>query len=296
VTSPPPPPIERSVMVALDGSDKDGRAIAVATAVAKLSGRPLHFVEVLPDPAHVARASAAGLLYDAAADRAAAIGRLETAVNTADVASDRTSSMVVLVAKDVADALIEHAAGQDALVVVMATRAPGGVSRALLGSMADKVTRESRRPVVLVPPGATFLAGKVASIARVLVPLDDSSLSFRALELLSELPGATALSYMLVEVVDEEWKRATAEARLEASAGWLRSRGARAVDTLVVHAPDTAEAIVRTVRDALPQMIAMSTRGAGGLGRLVLGSVAQGVLRASELPVFLLTPRVLAGA
>jgi nucleotide-binding universal stress UspA family protein len=43
-------------------------------------------------------------------------------------------------------------------------------------------------------------------------------------------------------------------------------------------------------------MIAMSTRGAGGLGRLVLGSVAQGVLRASELPVLLLTPRILAGA
>jgi hypothetical protein len=36
--------------------------------------------------------------------------------------------------------------------------------------------------------------------------------------------------------------------------------------------------------------IAMSTRGRSGLRRLMLGSVAEGVVRASEVPVLLVTP------
>lgn len=284
----------RPVMVALDGSDKDARAIAVAMAVAKLSESALHFVRVIPDPAHLATVAAAGLLYDADAEQAAATASLESATATADAGSDRTNSAALIQAKDVAAAVMQHAAERNALLIVMATRAPGGVSRALLGSVADKITRESSHPVVLVPPGAAYLAGKDPSVARVLVPLDDSSLSFRSLEFLIGLPKATEVSYALVEVVDQEWKRKPAEARLAASAEWLRSRGARAVDAAVLIAPDPAAAILGAVRDALPTMIVMSTRGAGGLGRLVLGSVAQGVVRGSELPVLLLTPRVLA--
>ena len=284
----------RPVMVALDGSDKDARAIAVGMAVARLSESALHFVRVIPDPVHVARVAAAGLLYDVDAEQAAGRASLESATATANAVPGRTSSAALLQAKDVAAALMQHATERGALVIVMATRAPGGVSRALLGSVADQITRESSHPVVLVPPGAAYLAGKDPSVARVLVPLDDSSLSFRSLEFLIELPKATDLSYALVEVVDQDWKLKPAEARLAASAEWLRSRGARAVEAAVLLAPDPAAAIVGAVRDALPNMIVMSTRGAGGLGRLVLGSVAQGVVRGSELPVLLLTPRVLA--
>jgi nucleotide-binding universal stress UspA family protein len=75
----------------------------------------------------------------------------------------------------------------------------------------------------------------------------------------------------------------------------VRSRGARKVDVSVMHAPDPAAAIVASVRESFPDAFVMSTRGASGLGRLLLGSVAEGVVRRSELPVMLLTPRVLAG-
>ena len=46
-------------------------------------------------------------------------------------------------------------------------------------------------------------------------------------------------------------------------------------------------------RAVMPDIIAMSTRGSSGLNRLILGSVAEGVVRGSELPVLLLTPTVL---
>jgi nucleotide-binding universal stress UspA family protein len=62
----------------------------------------------------------------------------------------------------------------------------------------------------------------------------------------------------------------------------------------VVEAADPAEAIAAAVRRFLVEMIVMSTRGRSGVQRLVLGSVAEGVVRASQMPVLLLTPASLA--
>ena len=67
-----------------------------------------------------------------------------------------------------------------------------------------------------------------------------------------------------------------------------------AIETQVGVGDDAAEIIAGAVREYLVEMIAMSTRGRGGLRRLVLGSVAEGVVRASEVPVLMLTPATLA--
>jgi nucleotide-binding universal stress UspA family protein len=163
----------------------------------------------------------------------------------------------------------------------------------LAGSVADVVMRESPRPVILVPPGAS-LPGDDGAITRVLIPLDDSSLSFRSLEFIIKLPHAHALEYVLLEVVKEEGARQTSEERLAKTAAWLRSRGPSQVEVLVLHSSDAGDAIVGAAQDKLVDAILMSTRGAGGLGRMLLGSVSEQVVRRSALPVMLLTPRVLA--
>jgi nucleotide-binding universal stress UspA family protein len=49
-----------------------------------------------------------------------------------------------------------------------------------------------------------------------------------------------------------------------------------------------AEEIVAAARESGADLIAMSTHGRGGLGRLVFGSVAQAVLRHVDMPVFLM--------
>jgi nucleotide-binding universal stress UspA family protein len=130
----------------------------------------------------------------------------------------------------------------------------------------------------------------------VLVPLDGSALAARSLDFLLALPRADELEYVLLEVVPPgaERERAEAERRLAAAADRARSRGAKTVEVAVLEADDPAGAIVAAVREALVELIAMSTRGAGGLRRIALGSVAEGVVRASEIPVMLLTPTDLA--
>jgi nucleotide-binding universal stress UspA family protein len=195
----------------------------------------------------------------------------------------------------VAATIMAQAAKQNARVIVMATRAPGAVGRAVAGSVADRVVRESPCPVMLVPPGAAFMGGKTVKIARVLVPQDGSLLAFQCLDFLIGLPKALALEYVLIEVVDAEANRAAAETRLKITADWLRSRGARSVEVLVGHETNPVAGIIGAVREALPEVIAMSTRGSSGLERVILGSVAEGVIRESELPVLLVTGKVLAG-
>lgn len=286
----------RPVIASVDGSEKAARAIAVATAIAKFADADLDIIRVMDIPSDRLRAQAESV----GLDHSAATGRREIETQLADAAAavtvgpDRRVTVDVLEASDVSQAIIDRAVRRDAIAVAMATRAFGAVGRAIAGSVADRVMRESLCPVVLVPPRAAFLAGKNMQIARVLVPQDGSSLAFRCLEFLIELPNARELEYVLLEVVSTENSRASAEMRLAQSAAWLRARGAKSVEVLVGISTDAAGAIVGAVREVLPDFLAMSTRGAGGLGRLILGSVAEGVVRNSELPVLLLTPRMLA--
>ena len=57
----------------------------------------------------------------------------------------------VLDGDDVPNALLRRADGVNARILVMATRVPQAIDRAILGSVADRVVRDGTRPVVLVP-------------------------------------------------------------------------------------------------------------------------------------------------
>jgi nucleotide-binding universal stress UspA family protein len=81
-----------------------------------------------------------------------------------------------------------------------------------------------------------------------------------------------------------------AEQRLAAVAKRLRASGNR-VEVRVIESSEPAAVIVDAIRDDLVELIAMSTRGESGLRRLVLGSVAEEVVRQSEIPVLLVTAR-----
>ena len=275
---------QQPVIASVDGSDKAARAITVATAIAKLADADLNVMRVIDIPSErlLAQAEAIGL------DDAVLTGRREAETQLADtiagviVGPGRRVTFDVLEANDVVGAIVSYAVRRNARVLVMATRAPGALERAIAGSVADRVVRESPYPVVLVPPGAAFLGGKTMQITRVLVPQDGSSLAFRCLEFLIELPHARDLEYVLVEVVATNELRVDAELRLKHSAAWLRARGVKSVEVIVADASDAAAAIVGAVREVFPDVIAMSTRGASGLGRLILGSVAEGVVRSSE--------------
>jgi nucleotide-binding universal stress UspA family protein len=310
-----------TVLVPLEGSEKDERAIPAAAAIAGLTDGKLHVIRVLqpPDDTIVQRARTIGvpdvlheqrekaeLSVRGTADRLAAVSGQPVTAEVAD-------------GTDVADTLLRRAAERDADIVVMATRAPSALGRLLRGSVADRVVRESPRPVVLVPPGADDTRGKGIELGRVLVPLDGSRLSLEAIDHLLALPHAADLEYVLLEVIpptvptiataadapawaatmatadaylaatDVGQLRGDVERRLNDVAERIRARGAQRVEVRVVEAADPADAIADAVRHELVDFIAMSTHGAGGLQRAMLGSVAEKVVRESDVPVLLVT-------
>ncbi|MBI3634829.1 MAG: universal stress protein [Candidatus Rokubacteria bacterium] len=138
-------------------------------------------------------------------------------------------------------------------------------------------------------------------IETILVPLDGSALAEAALPtalgLLAEQPGTTLLllraaeaTTMLgdpvaaqVDVVRE------AEEYLKTLAARLSTWKAPKVETAVWYGAP-APAIVEAARVANADLIVMSTHGRSGIGRLVLGSVAESVLRGTSTPILLVRP------
>jgi nucleotide-binding universal stress UspA family protein len=146
---------------------------------------------------------------------------------------------------------------------------------------------------MLVPPGVSVERELAAGFSRVLVPLDGSELALRSVDFLIALPRSPELEFVLLEVVSDDSVCSEARDRLEGAAQRLRANGSGAVDVVVAEANEKADAIVSAARERRADLIVMSTRGLSGLRHLVLGSVAEGVVRRSEVPVLLITPVVL---
>jgi nucleotide-binding universal stress UspA family protein len=294
------------VLLPLDGSEKDQWALTVGAAFADLAQADIHIVRVV----ELNRSQPQRRFVERTARKAA---------ERIAVPGGRRASCEIVDSDDVAGTLLQVSESRGANLVVMATRAASGLDRALRGSVADRVVRESLRPVVVAPPGASALRDKPLRLHRALVPVDGSSASLRVVSYLLELPRAAALEIVLLRVVKAEptggylmpvamppveldpgavprdkveWVHVNAEQakeRLDAVADQLRAHGV-VTEVRVIERDDPVGTILDAARESHADFIAMTTRGAGGIKRMVLGSVAEQVVRESELPVLLVTP------
>ncbi len=96
-------------------------------------------------------------------------------------------------------------------------------------------------------------------------------------------------TYAALESEREEFRKQLAE---ELTADVQRLRDAGYSVRCQVEYGEPAQCIVDYVVDTHVDMIAMATHGRGGLGRLVMGSVAERVLRSVSVPVLLMRPEV----
>lgn len=155
-------------------------------------------------------------------------------------------------------------------------------------------------------PGRATLEGTIAS--RPLLTLDGSPAAEAALEPLLDLVGPEA-SYTLLRVVQlpippdaaaatwapELWQdqipalQREAQEYLDEVAARLASR-VRAVQTVVLTELSAAPVILEYAAGHDIDLIALSTRGHGGVRRMALGSVADKVLRGAEVPVLVVPP------
>ena len=215
-----------------------------------------------------------------------------------------------------AEEILGYADEEKADIILMATHGRSGITRWVLGSVADKVLRASPIPVLLVRTGTSDDLVYDKWPKRVLlVPLDGSKLAESVLphvETLAGLRGPEITEVVLLRVneppavtadypaaemplsweehVEQETARQKQEGErylAEIQKG-LENAGIKARSEVLVGR--TADAIIDYSNQNRFSMILMATHGRSGLSRWAYGSVAEKVLIGGSSPLLLVRP------
>lgn len=294
------------ILVPLDGSKLAEQALPFATTLARAADASIHVIAIVPELT----------LYDAAGVAAALTRELDRSLDRMrSYVDERVAELRIAdirVTADVAidapaEGILEAANSSRADVVVMTSHARGGLMRLWLGSVADAVVRRAGIPVLVLRPEEHLRQGnlKAPRIVKILVPLDGSATSESALEpamTIAEKVGASLTLFMVVEsmplispelapnacydpvMVFEQHEHATRY--LERTAARVRGTGLPVATVSTDGLPVAAE-ITDYARDNGIDLIVMGSHGRGGVRRLLIGSVADKVVRQAEVPVLI---------
>jgi nucleotide-binding universal stress UspA family protein len=222
--------------------------------------------------------------------RADAQGSLDAAAReAAELGARRVSPR--LLAGNPAHELVRALEDDPALdLVVMGTHGRTGLARVLLGSIAESVIRRAPCPVLVVRPD-----GAVGPFARVLCPVDFSEASERALDLAAGLAQPGGAGITLLHVIEPPAIHARVQRLLEVVRD-LDKWAAAHLDAWAARAPAPAAKLCRVghagaeilkVLDEGPafDLVVLGSHGKLGLERVLLGSVAEKVVRHASCPV-----------
>ncbi len=202
--------------------------------------------------------------------------------------------------------IVNEAEPASETLIAMSTHGRTGVTRLLMGSVTDRVVQTAKAPVLVARPDSDFAdVGKAAAIKTIIVPLDGSDLAESVLPIVVDLAKALSGEVLLartVSVPSTFYSSADysapmnidflgemedeAAAYLNKTADSLKMSGVASVKTAVLRGGATGE-IENLSRNTPDSMIVISTHGRTGVGRAVLGSVADRLARHSGEPVLL---------
>lgn len=179
-------------------------------------------------------------------------------------------------------------------LIVVGTHGRTGIARVLLGSVAEKVVRHAPCSVLAARP-----RGEVRSFRHVLCPIDFSAGSRPAVELAGEVtaPGGTGITLLhaieLPVVSSDEMIPAdlfadvdrSARQLLEQWAADLRAKAAVPIATRIETGSPGARVLAVLDEDPAFDLVVVGSHGRTGLRRVLLGSVAEKLVRHAPCPV-----------
>lgn len=210
---------------------------------------------------------------------------------------------------DAAQKLVQVAKDAGCDLIVMGTHGREGLARLFLGSVAERVVRLSRIPVMLMRFDGALKTPQTFP-QRILVSLDGGKASGLALDQAIGLAKALGSELVLLHVVPNLWVPPAYEAlmfdvgsRQEAEAK-MREEGQVVLDRAKVQAQGlktrtilrdsgdmrVAPAILEVAKAEQADLIALGTHGYSGFDRLLLGSVAETVVHHARVPVLVVRP------
>ena len=280
-----------NILCPVDRSDIARRALEYAVALGVAHGAKLRVLEVVDSglppmgdgPAHVE------LPEDTRSS-------LEESLNwfVAPLLNVAVPTEIHLRQGKVVTEILREAGSMTASLIVIGTHGRGGFEQLVLGSVAEKVLRKARCPVLAVPPDA----GGSAQVAfrRILCATDFSEPSSHALAYAQTLAAPTAANLSLVHVL--EWPfgdtvgpdavttlRQSLEAEAKDNLAALAAgAGARVAESVVLRGKPSRE-ILAFARARSVDLIVMGVSGRGALDMAILGSTTHQVLHGAPCPV-----------
>jgi nucleotide-binding universal stress UspA family protein len=284
----------RKIVVPIDFSNHARRALDEAIAFAKTFGAELHLLhcyQFLPEVLE---------LYGVETPQSFERDVVEAAEKRMDEWCGAVRGQGVPVHPHMASGLpakeaTELAERIGADLIAMGTKGLTGLKHVLLGSVAERVVRLAPCPVLTVPRNENASAESGAhGIARILVPVDFSDDSQRALDVAIDLAKTFGAELHLLHcyqihpasvspygiVVPETLEHDIRMAALQRLSEWREkaaARGIRVQEHITAHFP--SQEIVAASERLDIDLIAMGTRGLTGLKHALLGSVAERTIR-----------------
>lgn len=199
--------------------------------------------------------------------------------------------------------IVQHAKRHEADLIVVGTHGHGAVARFILGSVADRVLHEAPCPVIVtkLPKGQVkHNRKKPKPFSRILFPTDFSETSNKALQRAIALTKDFDAELFLLHVVDdtlisthvdEERQIVLKELRRHALDEMQKQLPAELVQhfetVAAVKRGEPGKQICAFAETHGCDLIVMGSHGRTGVGRLLLGSVADKVVRRANCAVFI---------
>ena len=300
----------RSILVPLDGSPLAERALPIAMDIARRAGGTVHLIRAHV-PLAIVGATAEGVFtQDMLAADDALRNRATQYLN--QHAHTLAKEWGVVVEAHVEDgtpsACITEAADRvNAGLIVMTTHGAGGFAPGWLGSVCDAVIRHTHRAVLALPENDAH-AGRSFVPKRIAMALDGSARAdgiIPAARDLALLFGAEVdvvrmvapfipndvASILTSERPDPygiDAEAAAAKDAIDAVVRGLKEVGLKAEATVRVEL-SPVKALLDHVNETDPDVLALATQGRG-VSRLIVGSVADKLIRGAKRPVLVIRP------
>lgn len=305
------------IIVPLDGSELSEQALPYAQLVARSLSAPIELVQafdVLPSRVLGAQANleVSGRLERSALRRAQ--DYLSPVAEKLTAAGHSVSFTALRGAP--AEVVVSVASSDPSALVVMSTHGRGGIARWVMGSVTDKVLHMMPNPMLIVRASVTGPAAPQGTVRTVVVPLDGSPLAELALPHALSIAAALGCGITLLRVTHtEDYYRYQLTVTPDmasipdfdgVSATELTAADAEEVAVYLAdvenrlatdHAQEVAsdhrqhqniaQAIILKTTER-PSLVAMTTHGRSGVGRVVLGSITDRVVRHSTVPVLVI--------
>ena len=221
---------------------------------------------------------------------------------SADSASDLDALSIVqehISADTPAEAICGYAATHDVDLAVMGTHGRRGTDRLIFGSVAEEVVREAPCPVLTVRKRDEDAPAQ--AVQQVLVPVDFSAFSEAAVRHARAIAATYDAEIHLLHVVEvpehppphinpDEYPQPAVLDQAELDLEKLADEHVGHAVTVAATGGDPSDSILAYVDEHGIDLVVTATKGRTGLDQLLIGSVAEQVLRQSPVPVFVVKP------